>query len=40
MHVLQCGRTPLHEAAFNGQTGAVKILASSGAIVEGIDEVS
>ena len=40
MHVLQTGRTPLHEAACNGHTGAVKMLASSGATVDVFDKVS
>ena len=38
--MLQMERTPLHEAAFNGKTGIVEILVSSGATVDVIDNVS
>ena len=40
MHVIQGGSTPLHEAACNGHSGVVEILASSGATVDVKDEVS
>ena len=40
MHVSQTDRTPLHEAACNGHTGAVEILAFFRATVDIIDKVS
>ena len=40
MHVLQTNKTPMHEAANNGHTGAVKILFSYGATVDIMDNVS
>ena len=39
-HVLQGGRTPLHDAAYNGCSRAVETLIDIGATVDIVDNVS